>query len=175
MLVNIRKALSSDLEKIAALYSHIHDEQDKGTLYTGWVRNVYPTIKTAETALQRGDLFVEEANGNIVGAAIINNVQVDVYKNAAWKKTYPDEQILVLHTLVIDPYAKGKGFGKQFVNFYEQYAAEHGCKELRLDTNELNTNARKFYQKLGYSEIGTAACEFNGIKGVKLVLLEKSL
>ena len=33
----------------------------------------------------------------------------------------------------------------------------------------------KFYQKLGYTEIGIVPCVFNGIDGVQLVLLEKKL
>ena len=55
------------------------------------------------------------------------------------------------------------------------YAAEQGCRFLRLDTNEKNANARAMYRKLGYREIGLVPCEFNGIPDVNLVLLEKRL
>ena len=41
----------------------------------------------------------------------------------------------MLHTLVIDPEVSGRGYGKQFVAFYEEYARENGCKVLRMDTN----------------------------------------
>ena len=46
---------------------------------------------------------------------------------------------------------------------------------LRMDTNAKNENARRFYKKLGYSEVGIVPCVFNGIDGVNLVLLEKKL
>lgn len=61
---------------------------------------------------------------------------------------------MVMHTLIIDPNKKGGGFGKAFAEFYEKYALENNCHYLRIDTNEKNINARNFYKKLGYQEIG---------------------
>ena len=82
---------------------------------------------------------------------------------------------MVLHTLVIDPAAKEQGCGQAFVKFYEDYARRSGSLCLRMDTNAKNENARRFYKKLGYSEVGIVPCVFNGIDGVNLVLLEKKL
>ena len=82
---------------------------------------------------------------------------------------------MVLHTLVIAPQAFGKGYGKAFVKFYEDYTLSQGCCYLRMDTNARNLRARAMYKKLGYKEIGIVPCVFNGIDGVKLVLLEKRL
>ena len=56
-----------------------------------------------------------------------------------------------------------------------QYALENGCRFLRMDTNVKNVHARKIYAKLGYREAGVVPCIFNGIEGVQLVLLEKTL
>ena len=76
---------------------------------------------------------------------------------------------------MISPRAKGKGYGSAFVRFYEQYAEEHGWRELRIDTNARNLKARKLYHRLGYEEIGIVPTAFNGIPGIDLVLLEKTL
>ena len=46
---------------------------------------------------------------------------------------------------------------------------------LRMDTNVINTAARRFYAKLGFYESGVIGCVFNGIPDVKLVCLEKKL
>ena len=81
----------------------------------------------------------------------------------------------MLHTLVIDPDTAGRGFGKQFVAFYEDYARKNGCKVLRMDTNSRNARARAMYGRIGYREAGIVPCVFNGIRGVELVLLEKTL
>ena len=82
---------------------------------------------------------------------------------------------MVLHTLTIDPNTGGKGYGKAFAAFYEQYARENGCSYLRMDTNARNKTARKMYAGLGYWEAGIMPCVFNGIPGVQLVCLEKKL
>ena len=82
---------------------------------------------------------------------------------------------MVLHTLVIAPREFGKGYGKAFVKFYEDYALSQGCRYLHIDTNERNLTARRFYGSRGYREAGVCPCDFNGLMGVRLVLLEKKL
>ena len=171
--MTIRKATEADLQAIADIYENIHTAEEKGEITIGWIRGVYPTKETARQSLLRGDLFVEEDDGTIVGAAIINQQQVDSYKGGNWNYEAEDNEVMVLHTLVIDPNSSGKGYGKEFAHFYEEYARENHCPYLRMDTNERNTRARAMYAKLGYSEIGIVPCVFNGIDGVQLVLLEK--
>lgn len=173
--MKIRKAIEHDIDMIEKIYSDIHTFEEKGKATIGWKRAVYPTRKTACDSVARGDMFVLEEKGSIVGAAIINKCQVDTYRNAKWEHYAEDENVMVLHTLVISPYESGKGYGKAFVSFYENYAKENNCPYLRMDTNEKNSNARRLYKRLGYKEIGVIPCTFNGLKGVNLVLLEKFL
>ena len=171
----IRKALAADIPAVASIYDKLHTEEEAGRATIGWIRGVYPTEDTARQALSRHDLFVLEDSGSIVGAAIINQTQVDAYYGGPWAYKAEDAEVMVLHTLVIDPDAAGKGFGKQLVAFYEDYARKNGCKVLRMDTNSRNARARAMYRKLGYREAGIVPCVFNGIQGVELVLLEKTL
>ena len=171
---HIRLATATDVPVVAKLYDEIHTAEEAGEQTIGWIRGVYPTAATAEAALARGDLFVLETD-KILGAAIINRIQVDAYEGAAWAYDAPADKVCVLHTLVISPRAGKMGCGRAFVQFYEDYAREHGCAELRMDTNARNTRARAMYAKLGYREIGIVPTVFNGIPGVDLVLLEKHL
>lgn len=171
----IRKATKGDIPAVASIYDKLHTEEEAGRATIGWIRGVYPTEDTARTALDRDDLFVLEDGGKIVGAAIINQTQVDAYEGGQWQYEAGAAEVMVLHTLVIDPDTAGRGFGKQFVAFYEDYARKNGCKALRMDTNSRNTRARAMYQALGYREVGIVPCVFNGIEGVELVLLEKTL
>lgn len=171
--MNIRKAIKSDLDQIEKIYYEIHTAEENREQTIGWIRDVYPVRATAESALQRDDMFVLEEGGELLGTAIINNIQVDVYKDGHWEYEAPDDEVCVLHTLVISPYAKGRGCGRKFVKFYEDYALRHGCHELRIDTNERNSVARAMYKKLGYKEIGIVPTVFNGIPDVMLVMLEK--
>ena len=171
--MTIRKATVHDLDGIEAIYSAIHDFEERGERTTGWIRGVYPTRATAEQALKRGDLFVLEDAGTLYGTGIINNIQVDAYKLGNWQHAANDSEVCVLHTLVIDPKSAGHGYGRALLAFYENYAKEHGCNELRIDTNARNLAARAMYKKHGYTEIGIVPTEFNGIPDVQLVLMEK--
>lgn len=171
----IRKAAAKDICAVAQIYDEIHTEEEAGRAVIGWVRNVYPTRGTAETALAADDLYVLEDAGEIVAAARINQEQVPEYESAGWEFDAADSKVMVLHTLVVSPSARSRGYGKQFVVFYEKLAKNCNCPYLRMDTNEKNKNARRFYQKMGYKEVGIVPCVFNGIEGVRLVCLEKKL
>lgn len=174
-MIDIRPATADDLPRIEQIYDAIHTAEETGAASVGWARGVYPTRATAQAALDDGALFVLTDDGVLVAAGRIDQVQVPVYAQVPWQYAAPPEQVLVLHTLVVDPTIAGHGYGTQFVRFYEQYAREHGCPELRIDTNAKNANARRLYAYLGYREAGIAPCTFNGIDGVALVCLEKWL
>ena len=170
--MNIRKAKAIDIDAIEKIYDDIHTAEEKGEQTTGWIRGVYPVRATAEAGLRRGDLYVMEDRGRLLGSAMINYIQVDVYKDGKWEYEAADDEVCVLHTLVISPCAKGRGCGRAFLKFYEDYALQHGCHELRIDTNERNTVARAMYKKHGYKEIGIVPTVFNGIPNVMLAMLE---
>lgn len=170
-----RKATEKDIDRISEIYEELHDAEEHGDVTIGWIRGIYPTRKTAETAVAAGDMFVEEIDGVIVAAARINREQVPEYADADWTFDAPSDKVTVLHALVVSPKIKGKGYGTAFVDFYEKYALENGCPYLRMDTNAKNTAARSLYKKLGYKEVSIVPCVFNGIEGVQLVCLEKTL
>lgn len=173
----IRKAIETDIPRIAEIYDKTIDaDRNSTSSHVGWIKGVYPSAATAQDAFLKGELFVLEEDNVIFGAAIINKTQPPAYSKANWNFTdAADDRIMVLHTLVIDPETKGKGFGTQFVRFYEDYAKKDGCLYLRIDTNEKNTAARRLYKHLGYNEIDIIPGVFNGIPDVHLVCMEKKV
>lgn len=170
----IRRATEGDIPAVGEIYERLLEREAAGLSTTGWLPGVYPVEATARAAWKRGDLFVWEESGGIWAAAIINQLQVDAYAQGDWSCPAPEDKVMVLHTLVVDPARGGRGLGRGFVAFYEDYAREKGCTALRMDTNARNQRARELYKKLGYREAGIVPCTFNGIPGVELVLLEKS-
>lgn len=139
------KATSGHIDAIAAIYGRIIDAQEQGRLTVGWQRGVYPTRQTALDALKRGDLFVCVDGGQVAAAAIINRIQVPVYAEVGWLYHAEPDEVMVLHTLVVDPLRAGRGYGTAFVAYYESYAKNNGCPVLRMDTNEKNAAARRLY------------------------------
>lgn len=171
----IRKATERDIQRVTEIYERTINAKDAAST-VGWISGVYPTRETAEEALKKGTLFVLESDGEVTATAKIDDEQVYEYRFADWKfKDIPDDKILVLHTLAVDPLYKGRGAGTEFVKFYEEYAKNLGRLYLRMDTNATNLPARAFYKKRGYREAGIVRCDFHGIKGVNLICLEKSL
>lgn len=177
------KATLDDLPGIVAIYDAIHTLEEKGPAQIGWKREIYPTENSARESIEAGDMFVAYAKADcpgtenkIVASARINREQVQpTYSQVPWKFEADDEQVMVLHTLVVDPKYYGQKIGPKFVEFYEDYARQAGCTVLRIDTNKINSRARKMYAGLGYREAAILPCEFNGIPGVELVCLEKKL
>ena len=143
----IRPGTASDIARVEEIYDAIHTAEEAGTVSIGWMRGVYPTRATAQAALDAGELFVLADGGTVYAAGRINHEQVPVYAAVPWQYEARPEQVLVLHTLVVDPAAAGHGYGTQFVRFYEQRARALGCPELRIDTNA--KNAAAFRSKVG--------------------------
>ena len=173
--MNIREATTQDIDAIAQIYDHIHDEEEAGRMTTGWHRGIYPVRATAETAVSLGDMFILEDGGNLLAAGRINQQQTAEYARIKWLYDNPDDKIWVLHTLVVEPSAKGKGYARTFLEFYENYSLERGCHVLRIDTNLRNSAARAMYAKHGWREAGIVPCTFNGLPGVQMVCLEKKI
>lgn len=174
-MTDIRPATADDLPRIEQIYDAIHTAEETGTASVGWARGVYPTRATAQAGLDAGDLFVLADGGTVYAAGRINREQVPVYAEVPWAHDVPPEQVLVLHTLVVDPTIAGHGYGTQFVRFYAQRARALGCTVLRIDTNAKNAAARRLYARLGFREAAIVPCTFNGIAGVSLVCLEKRM
>ena len=171
----IRKATQEDIPFIDRIYRKIHDREEAGLCTTGWKREIYPTAETARESVARGDMFVLEEDGEICAAAILNKEQVPVYYEVNWETPAEDEEVLVIHTLVVDPEMSRKGYGRGFVEYYCAMGEKLGCRTLRLDTNARNKVARAMYKSLGFRESGIVPCRFNGIPDVDLVCLEKTV
>ena len=170
-----RLATTNVLPAIAAIYDSIHTQEEAGITTTGWIRDIYPTEQTAARAINDREMYVLEENGRIAACGRINQMQDECYKDGAWRYPAKPEQVMVMHTLVVDPQYGRMQYGTKFLQFYESFSKEYGCPFLRIDTNARNARARAFYSKYGYTEVGIVPCEFNGITGVDLVLLEKNL
>lgn len=164
-----RAATQEDIPAIAAIYDKILAAPNP----TGWEAGVYPTAKTAADAVACGDMFVLCQGEQVLAAARLNSEELPVYADAPWVDTRLPGGVLVIHTLVVDPAARGLGLARRFVSFYEEEARRLGCLNLRLDTNLGNIPARTLYKSQGFREAAVITAEFNGIAGTPLVLLEK--
>lgn len=57
--------------------------------------------------------------------------------------------------VAVDPYKRGKGFGRLLMEAAECFARKRGCGSITLEVRESNDAARTLYEKTGYRIFGT--------------------
>ena len=149
--MNIELVKENELEKVAQLYDKLNDYLSENQNYPGWKKGIYPTLETAKEAFAQKSLFAAKIDGQIAGTVILNNQQPPVYNTLNWKF---DGNVLVIHTLAIDPDFMSKGVGGALLEFTEAFAQIEGYTSIRLDVSEQNNPAIKLYTKKGYSYVG---------------------
>ena len=171
----IRKAVSTDLPAISAIYEAILDREEQGPVYTNWQRGKYPTVDTARGALDAGTLYVGEDGGVLWGVVNLNGEQLPEYDAIPWSIPAEREQVGVIHTLCIHPAQSGKGLARQMVAFCEEESRRLGKTVIRLDTWEGNLPANRLYPSLGDRYAGAAEFFFMGFIQETLNCYEKLL
>ncbi|MBV7271832.1 GNAT family N-acetyltransferase [Clostridiaceae bacterium UIB06] len=171
----IRKAVMADIDDVEKIYNDVLDYEANNICYTNWKKGLYPTRMDAETAINHGTLYVGVENNVMVGCAILNHIQLKEYSKLNWNFRANGNEVMVIHTLCIDPMFSKRGFGKKFVDFSEQTAKKLRCKTVRLDTYEGNIPAASLYCKLGYRYVGSVEVNFQNVIMETLKCFEKSL
>lgn len=170
----IRKAAAEDISFVEEIYNEITSNEEI-IKFTQWMKGLYPTVLTAQKSFEEGALFVSENDGVITGAVILNHEQPEEYKKLKWSIEAEGEKVLVIHTLCIKPSFSKMGLGQKFIIFAENYAKELGCTAIRLDTNDKNIPGAKLYKKMGYTHVGNADFNFQGLKYQNLKCFDKVL
>lgn len=121
-------------------------------------QNDYPTIDTVKKDIEDRNLYGYYKNANCLGAISINTHQDKEYKEIDWKG--PDENVIVIHRLAVNPDYQSKGIARLLMEFAEDYAKKKKCSAIRLDSYSQNKLALKFYENRGYQKRGE--CFFAG-------------
>ena len=172
----IRKATFNDIELIEDSYNeHFKHEMEHGA-FTVFKKGIYPTRTDAEKAVDHGTLYVYEENYDIAGSMIIDKVQPAEYLKIIWEQTFADDEVMVIHLLMVRPSKEEKGIATSLVRYAMELAGSSSCKALRLDTGSQNIPALSLYKKLGFQIIATASMNVgNAIEHSGHLFLEKLL
>ena len=150
----VRKATEKDISAIAELYDKVIDYQNKNGTYMSWIKDVYPTKKTAQDALLLETLYVFDEDGFVRGSVILDCIQPDEYKSLPWKTKSINADALVIHTLCVDPDHMGLGIASAMLTYSKELAKSLNCSSIRLATNSKNVIAISLYEKNGFTVIG---------------------
>ena len=158
----IRKATKDDISAVAALYEKAIDYEYSHVKYTSWQKGIYPTVDTARLGVKNDSLYVYDDGRSIIASVILDTKQPVEYKNIAWNVQAKNNQVLVIHTLCVDPEFSGSGIGTTIVDFAKDLACQHGCLAIRLNTTARNIHASHLYQKNGFSVVASQPILLNG-------------
>lgn len=117
----IRKAILKDVNSIEDTYNEHFQYELNHTAFTVFKKGVYPTKDDAERAIYAGALFVYEENGTIVGSIIIDKVQPIEYATIPWKEKLSEDEVMVIHLLMVRPSMSGKGIASSLIKFATEY------------------------------------------------------
>ncbi|MDF2960807.1 MAG: acetyltransferase [Paenibacillus sp.] len=129
-----------------------------------------PSRKLVEAYMERGQCYVAEAGGSILGVYVL-------------LPTRPETVELV--NVAVDERYQGKGIGKQLVNHAVQNAGRLGFKTIEVGTGNSGVGQLALYQKCGFRMTGIDRDFFirhydepifeNGIQVMDMVRLSQDL
>ncbi len=92
-------------------------------------------------AEQSGRYFLAVEGKNVVGIAIC----------FVGFSTFSARRLLNVHDLAVHRDYRGQGIGTQLLSAAEQAAIAEGCCKLTLEVQDENDNARKLYERVGFT------------------------
>ncbi len=114
--------------------------------------DVYPTNAKVAADVEAGSLYVASVvDGNVIGAVTVNDHQDPEYADVPWNLRPP--RIGVVHRLMVQPSAQGRGVGAAIMRLTEDLARTLGFDALRLDAFISNPRSLRLYLRLGYADV----------------------
>lgn len=172
----IRKATFEDARWIEDTYNeHFKYEKEYGA-FTVFKKDVYPTRKDIEKAINAATLYVYEKDNNIIGSIIMDKVQPKEYATITWGQSLIDDEVMVIHLLIVRLSMARKKIASALVLYAMEFAKNNSCKVIRLDTGSQNIPAISLYKKFGFQIVATSFMNVgNVIAHKEHLFLEKVL
>lgn len=146
--LKIRRAKRKDLPKLVELALGLvrqhqnYDAQRFNLSNFEPIQDSYADFFTKQLRSKKAVILVAEFGETIVGYAFIrfeSESFVDLINESAW-----------LHDIYFDESARGKGIGKKFFAEIINAAKTLGSNSLMLSVSPHNTNAKKFFEQIGF-------------------------
>ena len=151
-LLKYRKAIPSDMEEICNLVHNAVEVMEQHHIFQ-W-DELYPTKEDFQEDIDKGQLYVGLADGQIAVVYTLNQECDKEYENGKWK--YKEESFYVVHRLCVNPIFQNKGIARTTLLYIEKQLIEKGIHVIRLDAFSDNPFAIRLYDSLGYSKVGYA-------------------
>jgi PhnO protein len=126
-----RKSTSDDCEKVYSLVCNLENKE-------------LPFDKFQK-------IYHDQVNNNNYYCLVAeNNDEILAFLNLRFEEQlHHCERIAEIMEFLVNPAYRSQGIGKQMFQEAILIAKEHGCPQLELATNQLRTDAHRFYQREG--------------------------
>lgn len=171
----IRTGNLEELGKVKGFYDSLIEEM-QGTEYDpGWRKDIYPTGEMLREALENGELYIGEEEGETAACMILNRTCNERYQEISWKTEAGPDQVLAVHTFGVHPRFSRRGLGKKMMEEAVKIAGEQGLKAIRLDVLTGNLPAKKVYRNVGFQYAGALKIYYEDTGWADFDLYEYSL
>jgi len=151
MNYTFRKATSADIEAIWQIlqYAILRRKMDGSTQW----QDGYPNPGVLNSDIKKDAAFVLLQGDKIIGyiAIMINDEPQYTEIQGKWLS---DGDFVVFHRVALSKAYSGKGLGKLFMNFVEQFATKNNIYSIKADTNFDNVEMKKLLENFGYTLCG---------------------
>ncbi len=157
----VRTASHDDLPVISAMLTETwHDTYDEiyGRDKVAELTRAWHSVAALKSRLNkpRSEFIVIDDGAEIGGMAYVSQI---------------DTETSMLHQLYVRPSLQGQGLGEKLL--VEAEACFPDMRKVRLEVEEANTRAIKFYERQGFKQVGTTPdCGVKG-SGIPAVIMEK--
>ncbi|MCX7843217.1 MAG: GNAT family N-acetyltransferase [Clostridia bacterium] len=134
----IREAVFDDIANILELYTDIGDSEE---ITAEKIAHIWDRIKSYPYY----KMLVAELDGTIIGTYCI--IVIDNLGHGG-------KPLAVVESVVVHPYYRSKGIGRQLMQDAMKRAREQGCYKLMLSSNKKRVRAHRFYEELGFEQHG---------------------
>jgi len=146
----IRKGNLTDINRILKITKACTEHMIENNIFQ-W-NAFYPNKNVFEKDVAREELYVIEADSELIGCVAISTLMDKEYIPVSWLTQ--SGKNLYIHRLAVHPKYQGIGYAQQLMSFAENFAVSHQFKSIRLDTFSKNLKNQKFYELRGYKRLG---------------------
>lgn len=132
--LRLSEASIRDLDKIRALYWRLLDSSPKYGEILQWKKNIYPNEDDWNKYIVKGEMYLILKDRDAIGAVAVTNAQSKEYRKIYWKVKADDQEVGVVHLLMILPEYQGDGAATAALDEIIKLAA--GKKKRAVEINE---------------------------------------
>lgn len=148
-MIEIIPAAPEDFTRVRTFYHSLIDEMQHLPTFPGWEKDIYPTDASLRGYIDRGEMRLLIADGEIAAAVSLGR-HGDGYDRFVWPSGAADGEFGVVGLLAVHPRFARQGFAKRMLRLALELAREQRLKAVRLDVADNNLPAEHLYVNAGF-------------------------